>query len=618
MRLFLKAALHSPKHFIFLVLSFFTLIGLTLSNQMEMFAFGVLFDSDIYSCELSDEKKEKDRGEIDVKKKLKESEIARAFDRAVEKLKSRMHLRNGLKNFILMFCFIAAIKAFFLFFSRYTAQILSINISRDLRQRYFEHIQTLPMSFYQKYGIGSVSSRLSGDANQIASALNSVLANYVQAPFTLLTTMSFCFYMSWQLSLVMFVCLPMAIIPLNLLTRKIRRILHRLQQNQEQFNSVLIDFLMGIQTIKIFAMEHFSFKKYKEKNNQMSGLEVKTVKYDLLMRPIFHAVMTLCLATVVIIGFYTLKMKIPELVFFVGLLYLFYGPIRRFAEENANVQKGFVAVKRLFEVLSIKPQLKDLPHAVRFESLEKKIEFDRVWFRHHERWILRDLSFSVKRGETVALIGATGVGKSTIVQLIPRLYDVQRGEIRFDGKPIQSYTQRSLKEQIAFVPQKTVLFLDTIANNIAYGRPMLREEVVQAAKKAHAHEFIERMPQKYETMLLEMGKNFSGGQQQRLAIARALAKKAPILILDEATSSLDSLSEAKIKRAIRELHGGITQILVAHRLSTVEHADRIIYLEEGRKLAEGTKEELLERCPPFRLLWETHFSKEKEASPVSS
>ena len=618
MRLFLKAALHSPKHFIFLVLSFCTLIGLTLSNQMEMFALGVLFDSDLYSSELSDEKKQKDRVEPGMKKNLKDSEIVRVFDRAVERLKSRMHLRNGLKNFILMFCFIAAIKAFFLFFSRYTTQVLSINISRDLRQKYFEHVQTLPMSFYQKYDIGSVSSRVTGDANQIAGALNSLLINYIQAPFTLVTTMGFCFYMSWQLSLVMFFCLPMAIIPLNLLTRKIRLILCRLQQNQEQFNSVLIDFLVGIQTIKIFAMEPFSFKKYKEKNDQMSELEVRTAKYDLLMRPIFHAVMTICLATVVIIGFYTLKMKIPELVFFVGLLYLFYGPIRKFAEENANVQRGFVAAKRLFEVLSIKPQLKDLPHAVPFKGLEKRIEFDRVWFRHDEKWILRDLSFSVKKGETVALIGATGVGKSTIVQLIPRLYDVQRGEIRFDGKPIQSYTQSSLREQIAFVPQKTVLFLDTVANNIAYGRSMVREEIIQAAKRAHAHEFIERMPQKYESMLSEMGKNFSGGQQQRLAIARALAKRAPILILDEATSSLDSLSEAKIKRAIRELHGEITQILVAHRLSTVEHADRIIYLEEGRKLAEGTKEELLETCTPFRLIWETHFSKGKEAGSVSS
>ena len=290
--------------------------------------------------------------------------------------------------------------------------------------------------------------------------------------------------------------------------------------------------------------------------------------------------------------------------------------MKKFAEENSKIQKGVVAAERLYEVLDIKPQIYDKKEAKDLESFKDIIEFDKVWFRYEEKWILKDLSFHVKKGETVALVGGTGVGKSTIVQLLPRLYDIQKGEIRVDGMPLQSYTQKSLREQISFVPQKPFLFYDTIGANISYGKPFSQEEIERAAKKAHAHEFIEHLPKAYDTMLAETGKNFSGGQQQRLAIARALVKKAPILILDEATSSLDAVSENKIKMAIRELHGEVTQILIAHRLSTIEYADRIIFLQEGSKLAEGTKEELLEICPEFRLMWETHFRSKKQLEPA--
>ena len=222
----------------------------------------------------------------------------------------------------------------------------------------------------------------------------------------------------------------------------------------------------------------------------------------------------------------------------------------------------------------------------------------------NEQWVLKGVSFTVRKGETVAIVGPTGSGKSTIVQLLPRLYDVQKGEICIDGYPLNHYTQKSLRENIAFVPQKPFLFLDTVAENIAFGRPFSQEEVQEAARQAHADEFIQQLPQGYQTILLETGKNLSGGQQQRLAIARALIKKAPILILDEATSALDAMSENHIKRALAQLQGKMTQIIIAHRLSTIEHADKIIYLEKGEKIAEGTKDELLQICPSFKMMWE--------------
>lgn len=632
MKLLLKAALRVHRHLSLFIITFGALIGLTIASQMEMFSIGVISDTgaDFFALFASKNKEGEQRDyvtqddihenwkKIDKEKTGKITKddaqsymIRKAgnnpLKRVMFQIKKHLHFEQNVKAFITLLLMVALVKAFFLFFSRYTTQILSIRISRDLRQQYFDHLQHQPMSFFQKYNIGTLSSRITGDANQIASSINSFLINYIQAPFTILSTLLACFWMSWQLSLVIFFGLPMIVMPVIFVTRKVKRFTRQLQKNQERFTSVLIDFLAGIQTVKVFAMEAFSFKKYQEQNVQMAKLESKTAKYDLLTRPILHTITTICLATVILVGLHLLEMRISELVVFVGLLHLFYEPVKKFAEENSNIQKGVVAAERMYEVLNLKPQIFDSPEALPMAGFQSAVEFDKVWFKYDDRWILKDLSFSVKKGETVALVGSTGAGKSTIVQLLPRLYDIQKGEIRIDGKPLRSFTQKSLREHIAFVPQKPFLFYDTIAANIAYGNPFTQEEIIRAAKKAHAHEFIKNLPETYNTMLAETGKNFSGGQQQRLAIARALVKDAPILILDEATSSLDAVSENKIKMAIKELHGEITQILIAHRLSTIEYADRIIYLEDGQKIAEGTREELLTSCAPFKLLWETHF-----------
>ncbi len=513
-------------------------------------------------------------------------------------------LTNNLFLLALFLIGISLFKALTMFGHRFLTRVTAIRISADLRQSYFEHIQSLPMSFFQKHHIGHLSSRVAGDATQVAEAINACLVNYLQTPFTVFSTLILCFLTSWQLSLIVFIGSPALILPILLLAKRVKRISKQILKNQEHFAAVLIDFLAGVQTVKVFAMENFSLTKYREQNSRLEALERKSARYDLSTRPIIHMIGMLFLATTLLYGLYVLHMGISEVLFFCGMLYVFYEPIKKFAEENTHIQKGVAAAERIAEVMSVQSHIQDRKEASELKGFHQLIEFDHVWFKYEDRWILEDVSFTIRAGETVAIVGPTGSGKSTLVQLLPRLYEPTKGQIRIDGQPIDAYTQRSLRDQIAFVPQKPFLFLDTIAANIAFGRQFSEVEIERAAKRAHAIEFIERLPERYHTFLDEAGKNLSGGQQQRLAIARALVKEAPILIFDEATSALDNVSERAIKDALHELRGEITQILIAHRLSTIEDADRIFYFERGRLIAQGTRDELLESCPGFKAMWE--------------
>jgi len=638
MRLLLQAALRTKKHLFLLVTTFITLILLTVASQMEMFSLGILTGnngSDFFSLfptekvgEIEGVSKERvmekwneltPEGTNLITKESASSYLhtkkeSNPLNWILFKLRQKGIFSNNLFSVVALLLFVAVFKAIWLFASRYGTQLLAIRVSRDLREQYFQHIQSLPMSFYQKYDIGSLSSRVVGDAGQIAISINSCLTNYLQTPFTVGTSLSVCFYISWKLASVIFLGLPLIVLPIMFLTKRVKRVSRQLLSNQERFTTVLLDFLAGIQTVKIFSMELFSLKKYKEQNDRMAHLESKTAKYALLARPILHGVTTLCLAVIALFGLYILQMTLSQLIVFCGLLHLVYEPMKKFAEENANVQKGVVAAERMFEVLNLKPHIEDPEDAVELTEFKDKIEFDRVWFRYEGEWVLQDVSLTIKKGETVAFVGPTGSGKSTLAQLIARLYEPERGEIRIDGKSIKSYTQKSLREIMGFVSQKPFLFIDTIQENITVGKKVSKEIVEIASRRAYAEEFICRLPEKYDTVLNEAGQNLSGGQQQRLAIARALVRGAPILILDEATSALDALSENHIKNAIAALQGQVTQILIAHRLSTIDHADTIFYIERGVKIAEGNKDDLLASCKPFRAMWEMMYNLEKRSA----
>ncbi len=629
MKLLFKAAFQHRKRFTLLFVAIFFMIFSSMTAKMEMFAFGAVFKAGPDFFALFSPMK---NGRVETVDAITYDDIQEAFPKiakggdaitkvdAIDYMARREdgNIVNRMmnwgaahvdlsRNLLLLagvLIVIAVLKGVSLFGANYTRELVMIKVGRDLRQRYFEHLQTLSLDFYHKHNVGALSARISGDARTVADAVYSGLIAYVQTPITVIVSVIFCFMLSVHMSLVMFCFLPVVLFPAFYLAKKIKTIARRTLINTETYSSGLLDSLSGIQTIKLFAMEKFSIARFRKQNNEMALLAERGARIGFLSRPILHMMSTLLLSGIIVYGLYIARLTISEILVFCGLVYLMYDPLKRLSDENLKVQTGIAAAERLYEVLDLKPTVQDAPDAIEIKDFHKTIEFRNVWFRYGEEWVIKNLSFTINKGEVVAFVGSTGAGKSTIAHLLPRLYDVEKGEILIDGKPLKAYTQTSIRELMGFVSQKPFLFLDTVAENISFGQSFTRKEVITAAKRAHAHEFIDNLQHGYDTPLNEGGKNLSGGQQQRLAIARALVKQAPILVMDEATSSLDAVSENNIKQAISELRGEITQILIAHRLSTIEDADKIIFLEYGEVVRQGTKDELLETCPPFKAMWD--------------
>ncbi|WP_213318468.1 ABC transporter ATP-binding protein [Chlamydiifrater volucris] len=647
MKLLLRAVLRRKKHLVLLGFSLLSIVGYSLASQAEILSLGVIVKTGPDAFQLFGKKEAGETSklatipkEIDKESLLESFDKIAAGDKSITLSKANAYLAenapaskrssitkkiastvdswlklseasSSYKSFyrlIGVLALVALFKAITLFFVRYLTMLISIRVSKDLRYEYFSALQKLPMSFFHSYGIGNLSSRITMDSEQIAEAVNSLFINYVHAPATFLLTLAICYSISWQFSLTVFLGFPILVLPVVFLAKKIKSIARNVQVNKSNFSSVLIDFLSGIMTIKLFCTEEFSLQKYGSHNEKVAKLEEKSARYGIAPRPILHAAASLFLAAVMLVGLYVFAITPSDLLVFCGLLYLVYEPIKKFADENTQIMKGCAAAERFFEVINLCKEQDDKGTQKNFTGMRSVLEFRNVFFSYKEDSdvedaVLQGITFSVKKGESIGIVGPTGSGKSTIIKLLPRLYEIDSGDILIDGCSITNYDISSLREHIACVPQKPFLFYDSVFNNLSLGKIFSEDEVLEALRDAHASGFVGKMPDGIHSLLEESGKNLSGGQQQRLTIARALLKKASILLLDEATSSLDAVSENYIKEIVSSLKGNCTQIIVAHKLSTLEHVDRIIYIENGRKIAEGTKEELLQTCSGFREMW---------------
>ena len=511
MKLLLKAVLRHKKHLILLGFSLLSILGLTISSQAEIFSLGIIAktgpDAFVLFANKKNDRlvKEYELSQQQILEKW--SEISPGSDRLTlsqanayiahygkgsssitarlsKKISQYMDL-SRFSSLALFLVIVAIFKAVTLFFQRFLAQVVSIRVSCDLRKDYFAALQHLPMTFFHSHDMGNLSSRVITDSSSIALAVNSLMMNYVQAPITLVLALIICLSISWKFSLLLCVAFPVLILPIVVIARKIKLLAKKIQRNQDKFSSVLLDFLAGILTVKVFRTEAFAFKKYCDQNTQIAALEEKSAAYALLPRPLLHTIASLFFAFVVIIGLYKFHLPPEELIVFCGLLYLIYDPVKKFADENTNIMKGCAAAERFYEVLS-HPSLYRDDEGKTFCGLQSCIEFRNVSFAYDERTkVLHDVNFTIAKGEAIGIVGPTGAGKTTIIQLLPRLYEVSEGEILFDGLSVKDYSKSSLRDHIGCVLQKPFLFYDTIWNNLTCGKDIPEKDVIDALKQVY-------------------------------------------------------------------------------------------------------------------------------------
>ena len=493
---------------------------------------------------------------------------------------------------------IAVVGAISSYVEKYLTTSVSQWVTHDLRRTLYNHIQRLSLAEYDKTQTGDLISRVTSDINAVQDFINSALLGIVVNILTLVGMAGVMFYINWRFTLIALSIAPALFAVVYYLTRRIKKASREVRKKESELVSVVQEVLTSVRVVKAFAREDFEVTRFESQSleNVETALEARSIKAKL--SPIVDVMVAAGTCLVLAYGArLALSGQISAGVLVVFLLYLgkMYKPMRDLSKSTDTVSKAVVGYERIEEVLDIEARVRDLPGARKAPRFKGKIEFDHVNFAYDDKIpVLKDLSFETEAGQVAAIVGPSGVGKSTIISLIPRLYDPQSGTIRIDGVDIRRYKLKSLREQISFVLQETLLFHTSVWENIAYGKPDASpDQIIRAAKQANAHEFIVQLSEGYGTMVGERGVTLSGGQRQRIAIARAIVRNTPILVLDEPTTGLDSSSEQAVIEALERLMKGKTCIVVAHHLSTIRHADVIFVVKESELVEKGTHDQLL-------------------------
>jgi subfamily B ATP-binding cassette protein MsbA len=521
--------------------------------------------------------------------------------------------KDGSKLFLIATAIIALflIRGVFDYGQAYLMNYVGQRIVADLREQLYNHLQYFSLSFFTKTPTGILISRLTNDIGLIQGAVSNAITTILKESVTIITLTGVVFYQDWRLASIAFIVLPLAGIPIVKFGQKLRKFSIKGQIRMGSITSLLQETISGNRIVKAFTMEDYESRRFSAENDRLFKVIMKRLKIRALSSPVVEVLGGLGIAGVVLVGGYSVikgNMTPGSLSSFLVALGLLYKPIKSLTRLNDIVQGGLAAGSRVFELMDQTPEIGDTDGAVPLTGISDGIKFEGVSFKYEDDTVLKDITIEVKVGEVLALVGMSGAGKTTLVNLIPRFYDIDKGHITIDGRDIRTFTIKSLREHIAIVTQQTILFNDTVRNNIAYGDiARSEEEIIEAAKAANAHGFIEKLPLGYDTVIGERGVKLSGGERQRVSIARALLKDAPILILDEATSSLDSESELQVQIALERLMANRTVFLIAHRLSTIRNAHRIVVIDNGRPVEEGTHDELLALNQTYRKLHDMQF-----------
>ena len=505
-------------------------------------------------------------------------------------------------------------KNIFLYIKNILLRIVELKLVKDIRDRLYQHIQTLSLGYFHKKETGSITSIIMNDVGQFQSAVGVVFQRLFVEPINILTFITLLFIISWKLAIIAIVILPLAGIAIVTIGRSIRRKSRRTQSKIAEIMQILTETLSSIRIVKAFVNEKEEVKKFTGESQNYFNLLLQRARLDLISGPVTESFGVII--GVVLLWYGGMEvlsnegLSAEDFIRFIVILFSILGPIKQMSNVNIKIQMGAASAERIFGLLDTPPEIVEKADAVDLGEFRQSIEFDRVHFEYNDgdERVLDEVSFTINKGEVVAMVGPSGSGKSTIADLIPRFYDVSRGTIRIDGHDIRETTLASIRGNMGIVTQEVILFNDTIRNNIAYGQPNVSEEAIrQAADAANATTFIEETTHEFDTLIGERGVNLSGGQKQRLAIARALLKNPPILILDEATSALDTESEKMVQRAIEVLIKDRTALVIAHRLSTVQNADKIIVLEKGEIIEVGSHIDLYNKGGLYRRLYDIQF-----------
>lgn len=500
---------------------------------------------------------------------------------------------------VLLLPLLMALRGFTGYFSNYFLTWASERTVNDLRVDILERLSGLSLDYFSKARSGDLITRVNADAAVLQSALGSRLSDLVKEPFTILSILALLVALNWPLTLFVLVFLPFCAIPIGKLGRKAREAGRRVASASTLQAGLLIEFLAGIRVVKAFGLEDQQRQRFRKLAGELFGQGMKAMRARELVNPIIEIISAFALSALILyIAFRNIQFT--DLITFLGGTAILYTPIKRLSQAHVVFAQASVAADRIGQVLREQPTVRDPAQPKRLTGFTRDIVFDRVGFAYDDRPVLADFSLVIPRGQKLGVAGESGSGKSTLVNLLFRFYDPQSGSLRIDGIDLREMTEADLRSQLALVSQDVVIFDLTVAENIACGRPgATRAEVEAAARDAFAHEFITALPQGYDTSVGERGVTLSGGQRQRLSIARAFVRNAPILVLDEATASLDSQSEREVQAAIERLEQNRTVLCVAHRLSTLINMDRIITLSGGRILESGSPRDLIRAGGPF-------------------
>jgi subfamily B ATP-binding cassette protein MsbA len=507
------------------------------------------------------------------------------------------------------------------YFSNYLMADVGQRIVRDLRNHLHRHMVDQSAAFFARRSTGQLLSRITNDVGQVQHVVSETIGDLLQESFALVGYAIALFYYDARLALVCVTGAPIVVYPLAKLGRRLRKTTRRSQEALEHLSHVASESFTGHRIVKAFGAEARESARFTAASLQLYRTNMKVTLIVSVLPPLMELLGAFAIAGAIYYGSREIaaaRLTTGEFVAFITTLLMMYGPIKKLSRVNASLQQAIAAAERVFEVLDRHTEVVEMPGAPALAPFKRSLEFDNVVFAYedgHGRPILRGVSFTAQAGQVIAIVGRSGAGKTTLVNLIPRFYDVTGGVIRLDGVDIRDVTLTSLRGQIGIVTQETVLFDDTIARNIAYGRPDAPQEAIEAAARAaHAHDFIQTLPEGYRTTIGERGQRLSGGQRQRLAIARALLRDSPLLILDEATSSLDTESERLVQDALVTLMKDRTSFVIAHRLSTIRRADAIIVMDRGRIVEVGRHDDLLARPGSlYAKLYEMQLLEERRA-----